>query len=96
MTFEDNFNKFVNEGDWNAAAEILYEEGGYFVTSLNDIKDFIKEQIDEEDFVFAKHLLDAIIEEPDCDFWHYDYTMGTLETPSPIIDMDDVLYAYNG
>lgn len=51
--------------------------------------DFAKYQIDEDRIFLAIHVLQAI-DGNSADYWRYDMNMGTLETPTPIEDDDDI------
>ena len=54
------------------------------VTTIDILKDFIKRKVDSEDFYLVAHLCDAIWNDPDSsnsDWYLYDYSMGTLDTP---------------
>ena len=63
------------------------------VTTIDVLKEFIKEKIDNDDFCMACHLCNAIYNDPnpdDSDWYDYDYSMGTLDTPTCISTKDDV------
>lgn len=70
MTFEEVMEQLNEE----------YDE----ITTIDILKDFIKEKIDNDDFNLACHLCNAIWNDPDVsesDWYQYDYCMGTLSTP---------------
>lgn len=47
--------------------------------------------IENGDLMFALHILNAIYNNPyNTEYYRYDYSMGTLETPTPIIDLEDI------
>lgn len=61
------------------------------ITTIDILKDFIKENIDNDNYYLALHVLNAIAEDTsDAQWWIYDYCMGTLETPTPINDKEDI------
>ena len=61
--------------------EMLNEESDD-ITTIDVLKDFIKEKIDSDDFHLAIYLLQAIWDDPnigDSEWYQYDYSMGTLQ-----------------
>lgn len=60
------------------------------LTTREDLKEFAKEQIDNDNEFLAIHILEAI-KDSEADYWSYDYSMGTLETPTPITNTEDLL-----
>lgn len=61
------------------------------ITTIDILKDFIKENIDNDNYYLALHILEAIAEDTnDTNYWNYDFCMGTLETPTPINSKEDV------
>ena len=66
------------------------EEDNEFV-SYDTLKDFAIAMIKEGNILLATHILEAI--EEDCaDYYRYDASMGTLETPTPIERKEDFEY----
>lgn len=61
------------------------------VTTEETLLMFAKEKIDDDNIYMAYHILKAIYEsgEAYCDYYLYDYSMGTLDTPTPITCKDD-------
>ena len=51
-----------------------------------------KHEIDEESLQMALHILNAVYESdcPDGSYYLYDRSMGTLETPTPILCKEDL------
>ncbi len=74
--FRDACVQLVGETD-----EITFEEV---------LKMFIKQKTDEDSFLLVKHLAEALVEVSPTGLWRYDYCMGTLDTPTPIVDFDDI------
>ena len=65
------------------------------ITTIDILKDFIKENIDEDDFNVASHLCDAIWNDSNSciGYWYdYSYDMGTMDTPVCLSCKDDVEY----
>lgn len=69
------------------------------IISRDSLKDFVIYQIEEDRLFLARHILDAIDNTYTDDkgeyaeWYSYDTTMGTLETPTAIYDIND-LYDY--
>lgn len=57
--------------------------------SYEDLKGYVKEQIDSDNLYLAIHVLEALSEYA-ADFFYYDTTMGTLEEPEPICTIEDL------
>lgn len=63
------------------------------VTTIDILKDFIKSKVDSEDFYLVIHLCTGIWNDPDysaSDWYLYDYSMGTLNTPICVSCKEDV------
>lgn len=69
---------------FNEKIEWLFENADG-IHSYEDMKDIAKEAIETENLNVAIHVLQAISNDPD-DYYSYDYSMGTLETPISIDD----------
>ena len=82
--------KELNRLPFDVAASRLMEEGDNNITTLETLKDFIKIKIDDDGLYLAAHVLDAI-RESDADFWDYDYSMGTLDRPTPLTETLDLI-----
>lgn len=59
------------------------------VTTYDALKKYAKEMIDNDNLLVAMHILDALKDDY-ADYYGYDYSMGTLETPTPLFDIDDL------
>ena len=59
------------------------------IHTYEDMKDFAKYKIDEENLYFAIHILEGIQKSP-AEWYLYDYTMGTLDTVRGITCKKDV------
>lgn len=61
------------------------------VTHEEILKDFAMEKMNDDDFGMVLHIVNAIYENPYNTIWYrYDYCMGTLQTPSPIAEKEDI------
>ena len=63
------------------------------ITTLDMLKEFIKEKIDEDNFNIASHLCDAIWNDPNpsmSEWYDYDYSMGTMDAPVCLSEKADV------
>ncbi len=59
------------------------------ITSAISLKEYIKAIIDEDYLFLAIHLLNALWKSS-ADYYDYDYSMGTLETPTPLRSIADL------
>lgn len=78
----------IKDLTWDEQINYLIERD-YNIHTYEDMKDFAIEQINNDNLYFARHILDAIDSDPG-DFYHYDYGMGTMETPTSISDEEDI------
>lgn len=62
------------------------------ITTLDHLKEFAKEKINDGDYFLAIHIVEALQKGNDEDWWDYDYCMGVLDTPMPITEKEDVEY----
>lgn len=77
MSFED-FIEWANENLDN-------------VTDEEILKEFAMEKLQDDDFGMALHIINAIYNNPyDTEYYRYDYSMGRLETPTPITEKEDL------
>ena len=66
------------------------------ITSEDVLLEFAKTKIDDSNIFMALHILEAIYKSGEAyqGYYLYDYSMGTLETPTPITykeDFEDLL-----
>lgn len=73
---------------WDEKINYLFEQD-YDVHTYEDMKDFAIDNINRDNVYLARHILDAI-DSDSADFYHYDMTMGTMETPTGISDDEDI------
>lgn len=83
MTIKELYSK-----DFDTAAQELWCETNR-ITCIEILKNFIKQKIDEDMLFLALHLLEAIKEHP-AEYYDYDYSMGTLDTPCPLTTLEDL------
>lgn len=62
------------------------------ITTEDILLDFAKHKIDDENIYLAIHVLQAVWNSSESFNGHYiyDYSMGTLETPTPITCKEDL------
>ena len=61
------------------------------VTVKDTLKNFAIDNIESEHYYLATHVLNALSENPyDTQWYLYDYSMGTLEEPTPITEKADI------
>ena len=74
--------------------DIIYdfEANDDYIVSRDIILDFAINQIQNDRLFLARHILDAV-DKDYADFYSYDMSMGVLETPTAICDVND-LYDY--
>lgn len=61
------------------------------VTHEDTLKNFAIDKIQSDHFNLALHVINAIYENPyDTQWYLYDYSMGTLEEPTPITEKADI------
>lgn len=78
---EEGFDEAINE----ASIEI---EG---ITSCDILKEFAQYKLNEDNVFLASHILDALTDGDYFDgCWRYDFSMGTLETPTPVRTIEDI------
>ena len=62
-----------------------------YLTYEDNLLEFAKTKIDDDNVFMALHVLNAVYNnKQDTDIYMYDYSMGTLETPTPIVDKEDL------
>ncbi len=83
--------KELHNMNFNEACEALIEQG-QAITTKETLISFCKEKIDEGNYFVAIHILQALHESDDADYYGYDYCMGTLETPTPLLLSKDLEY----
>lgn len=61
------------------------------ITHEDILKDFAIDKLQNDDFGMALHIINAIYYNPyDTEWYRYDYSMGRLETPTPITEKEDL------
>lgn len=80
--------KDYKEKSFEELIEQLKEERDDF-HSYEDMKDFAKYQIDNDNLYFALHILNGIEDNPAEWYW-YDYTMGTIDPVYSVTCKEDV------
>ena len=83
MTIAQLHNK-----NFNDAAQELSEIDDR-ITTYETLKEFAKENIDNDRLFLSIHILKAIWDNP-ANSYDYDYCMGTLDTPAPLLLTKDL------
>ena len=60
------------------------------VHSEESLKDYIKYLIDHDNFGLALHMLNGVYDSEDAEWYQYDVSLGTLETPSALTCKEDI------
>lgn len=61
------------------------------ITTEETLKEYGISKIEDDNFSVGLHVLNAIFENPyNTEYYRYDYNMGTLDTPTPITEYDDI------
>ena len=81
--------KELYKTNFEDAVTTLCYESDYYITSIEIIKDFIKKLLDEDNFIFAEHLIVAL-NNTDAYYYDYDFSLGTFETPKPLTELEDL------
>lgn len=89
---KDELNNLIADGKTLDDVIYYFEANNDYIVSRDIILDFAINQIQNDRLFLARHVLDAVDKEY-ADFYSYDMSMGTLETPTAITSIDD-LYDY--
>lgn len=89
---KDELDKLVADGKTFDDVICDFEEDNDCIVSRDVILDYVIYQIQNDRMYLARHVLDAVDKEY-ADFYSYDMSMGTLETPTAITSIED-LYDY--
>lgn len=73
--------------NFEQAIEILQIDNN--IISFELLKDFAIEQIKNNNLYFAIHILSAM-NDNESNYYNYDFSMGTLETPTPLETLEDL------
>lgn len=78
----------LEEKGFEQAVEELQEQNAS-ITTYDALKDFAIQNIENENLFVAIHILQSINEEQ-AEYYDYDYSMGTLDTPRAITTLEDL------
>jgi len=87
-----DFEELVELGGFEEAMRNLNEEKND-VTSYENLRDFAIEHAQNDNFHLAAHILSALDKAynyGDSDYFAYDYTAGTCDTPKMLSTIDDI------
>lgn len=72
----------------------LLKETVYDITDRETLRQYAIDNAHTDGYEnLAIHILEAL-RDNDADYFQYDYSMGTLSTPKPLKDYDDLLNEY--
>lgn len=74
-TFEEVIEKLIDEGN--------------NITTYDELVDFARECIDNREFNLAINILE-VLRDDESEYYEYDYSMGTLETPCGLNEKEHV------
>jgi len=77
------------ENDFDTNIDLLIDNEADNLYSDSDMKEYVKEELDNNNFLMVRHLVEALEEE--APYYLYDWSMGTLEDPTPLKDNEDLL-----
>lgn len=60
------------------------------ITTYEELKEFIKNKIDDDNLYLAAHIAEWLHKTPYSDYYKYDYCMGTHQIPIPLKDISDL------
>lgn len=84
MTVKELYSMTFNE-----ACERLCSEND-LITTYESLKEYAIQSIREERLFVAIHILEAIQQFP-ADYYNYDYCMGTLDSPTPLFILKELI-----
>lgn len=88
---EAELRAMIDEG--KPLSEIASEmaDGEYDVCSRETLLSYAISEIENDRLFLARHILDAVDSGEYADFYFYDITMGTLDTPLAIESIGDLV-----
>ena len=81
--------EYFEETDFYNVMEKIKQETDNIIT-LEELQQLAIEALENGDWTYAKHLIDALYNGCDEDYWLYDRDMGYLDTPIPVDEKEDV------
>ena len=89
---KDELDQLVADGKTFDDVIYDFEEDNDCIVSRDVILDYAIYQIQNDRLYLARHILDAV-DTDYADWYNYDASMGMLETPTPVDEVND-LYDY--
>lgn len=89
VTVGDVTEFFQRSGDTLYDIVPALMDDGADITSYDDLKRFAIEKIESDELYLAEHVLKACLDV--ADYYGYDYSMGTLEKPTAIDGVEDLI-----
>ena len=82
-----------NAFDWSTASfDELIEYANDYIDDFTDrerMEEYVIDAMHRNEYFLAIHILEAL-NDSDADFFGYDYSMGTLENPTPLETEQDL------
>lgn len=96
MTIQEAKEHIINKDlSFDQAIDFIMDNsiGVDYLCSYDLMKDLIKHELDEDNINMVQHLVNAIWEDTSegDEWWVYDRSMGTLETPYAIGNVQELL-----
>lgn len=96
MTIQEAKEHIINEDlSFDQAIDFIIDNdiGVDYLFSFDSMKDLIKHELDEDNINMVQHLVNAIWNDTSKgdEWWVYDRSMGILETPYAIGDVQELL-----
>ena len=60
------------------------------ITTIDTLKEYMQEKLDEDYFYLIAHLAEALHNSASAFYYLYDYSRGTFATPYPLTDLCDL------
>lgn len=81
--------EFYEENDFDVVMErVIREYDG--ICTLDELKTLIEINVQEGNYGLAEHILLALEDGNEDEYWDYDITMGVFDNPVPITEKADL------
>ena len=77
-----------DEMSFESVMDILNEHDD--ITTKDCLLDYVKYLIDQDNLRFAMHILEAVYDSEPAEWYQYDYSMGTFDTPTALTCKEDI------
>lgn len=72
---------------------LLEETDKYGLTSSESLKQYAIDKIKNDEYSAGANVAEALSSGSNTDYWFYDYSCGSLDTPTPINSIEDIQFA---